>query len=87
MTALSVVGAQWRLRPQDCRLLWGTFMPWALRAGAHSPDLLTLYYEKHFDVRLASRHSQLTSEPSDSCKFFSMSDRAEQSAQESTTIP
>lgn len=50
MTALSVVGAQWRLRPQDRRLLWGTFMPWALRAGARSPDLLTLYYEKHFEV-------------------------------------
>ena len=50
MTALSVVGAQWRLRPQDRRLLWGTFMPWAVRAGARCPDLLTLYYEKHFEV-------------------------------------
>lgn len=52
MTALSVVGAQWRLRPQDRWLLWGTFMPWALRAGSRCPDLLTVYYEKHFEVCL-----------------------------------
>ena len=50
MTALSVVGAQWRLKPQDRRLLWSQYMPWALRAGAAAPDLLCLHYERHFEV-------------------------------------
>lgn len=51
MAALSVVGAQWRLKPQDRSLLWSRYMPWALRAGAAAPDLLCLHYERHFEVR------------------------------------
>ena len=50
MAALSVVGAQWRLKPQDRALLWSRYMPWALRAGAAAPDLLCLHYERHFEV-------------------------------------
>jgi len=50
MAALSVVGAQWRLKPAERRLLWRHFMPWALRAGASCPDLLMLHYEAHFEV-------------------------------------
>ena len=52
VAALSVAGAQWRLRPQDRVLLWRSFLPWALRAGARAPDLLTLHYERHFEVAI-----------------------------------
>ena len=50
MTALSVVGAQWRLKPEDRRVLIREFLPWAVRAGARSADLMCLYYEEHFEV-------------------------------------
>lgn len=50
MTALSVAGAQWRLKQQDRSLLWRHYLPWALRAGAAAPDLLCLQYERHFEV-------------------------------------
>ncbi len=50
MTALSVVGAQWRLKPEDRRVLVQEFLPWAVRAGARSADLMCLYYEEHFEV-------------------------------------
>lgn len=51
MTALSVAGAQYRLPPSDRAVLTRDFLPWALRAGTRSTDLMCLYYEEHFDVR------------------------------------
>ena len=52
MTALSVVGAQWRLKSADRAVLIRDFLPWAVRAGARSADLMCLYYEEHFQVTL-----------------------------------
>jgi hypothetical protein len=51
MTALSVVGASWRLKPADRGRLVSELLPWALQAGSRSADLMCLYYEKHFEVR------------------------------------
>ncbi|KAK9817023.1 hypothetical protein WJX72_008485 [[Myrmecia] bisecta] len=48
MTALSVLGAQWRLKPEQRARLLSEYVPWALRAGARSADLMSLYYEEHF---------------------------------------
>ncbi len=54
MTALSVLGGQFRLKAQTRAELYQDFLPWALRAGFRSADLMCLYYEKHFEVsRLA----------------------------------
>lgn len=52
MTALSVVGAQWRLKSADRAVLIRELVPWAVRAGARSADLMSLYYEEHFEVIL-----------------------------------
>ena len=51
MPALSVLGASWRLKPEERSLLLGTYIPWALHAGSRSADLMCLYYERHFEVR------------------------------------
>lgn len=48
MTALAVMGAQFRLPAQDRRLLWEVYLPWAMQAGLRSADLMCLYYERHF---------------------------------------
>ncbi len=50
MTALSVLGGQFRLKAQTRAELYQDFLPWALRAGFRSADLMCLYYEKHFEV-------------------------------------
>ena len=51
MTALSVVGASWRLKAGDRGRLLSELLPWALQAGSRSADLMCLYYERHFEVR------------------------------------
>ena len=50
MTALSVLGGQFRLKPRARAQLYQDFLPWAVRAGFRSADLMCLYYEKHFEV-------------------------------------
>ena len=50
MTALSVLGGQFRLKAETRAELYRDFLPWALRAGFRSADLMCLYYEKHFEV-------------------------------------
>lgn len=50
MTALSVMGASWRLKSQDRSRLINELLPWAVQAGSRSADLMCLYYEKHFEV-------------------------------------
>ncbi|EIE24601.1 ubiquinone biosynthesis protein [Coccomyxa subellipsoidea C-169] len=52
MTALSVVGASWRLKAQDRSRLINELLPWAVHAGSRSADLMCLYYEKHFEEGL-----------------------------------
>ena len=52
MPALSVLGASWRLKPEERSLLLGTYIPWALHAGSRSADLMCLYYERHFEVHI-----------------------------------
>ena len=53
MTALSVVGAQWRLPAADRAVLMRDFLPWAVRSGSRSTDLMCLYYEQHLEVHLS----------------------------------
>jgi ubiquinone biosynthesis protein COQ4 len=50
MTALSVMGASWRLKAQDRNRLVTELLPWAMQAGSRSADLMCLYYEQHFEV-------------------------------------
>ncbi|KAL6750485.1 ubiquinone biosynthesis protein [Haematococcus lacustris] len=52
MTGLAVLGAQYRLKPADRQLLQETFMPWAVRAGTRSRDLMNIYYEENFQEDL-----------------------------------
>jgi ubiquinone biosynthesis protein COQ4 len=61
MTALSVLGANWRLKPEDRTRLVTELVPWGLRAGSRSADLMCLYYEKHFHVS-----------PVPTCRTFNM---------------
>ncbi|BDA42733.1 Ubiquinone biosynthesis protein COQ4 homolog, mitochondrial [Coccomyxa sp. Obi] len=49
MTALSVMGASWRLKAEDRSRLISELLPWAVHAGSRSADLMCLYYEKHFE--------------------------------------
>lgn len=49
MCALSVAGGQLRLSRTDRRILFGHYLPWALRAGGECAHLLSIEYEKHFD--------------------------------------
>ena len=55
MTALSVVGASWRLKAADRARLATELLPWALHAGSRSADLMCLYYERHFEARARAR--------------------------------
>lgn len=52
MTGLAVLAGEWRLKAEDRRLLNEQFLPWALHAGARAPDLMCIYYEKHFQESL-----------------------------------
>lgn len=59
MAALSVAGAQWRLTPAERMQLNTQLLPWALRAGNLSTDLMCLYYEEHFKVVMPCREGML----------------------------
>lgn len=66
MAALSVAGAQWRLRPEERTRLNTQLLPWALRTGSSCADLVCLYYEEHFHESLADLQQrwQITPAPS-----------------------
>lgn len=59
MAALSVAGAQFRLTPDDRRLLWGVYAPWAMRTGLRCADLMCVYYERLFEEDIDSVRSRL----------------------------
>lgn len=52
MTALAVVAGEWRLKPEDRRVLNTVYLPWALKAGTRAADLMCIYYEKHLEEDL-----------------------------------
>lgn len=52
MTAMAVVGAQFKLSSTDRQLLQSVYLPWALRAGLRSADLMCIRYEDHFGEEL-----------------------------------
>ena len=52
--AAAVVGAAWRLAPADAAWLATTALPWAVRAGGRTADLVRLDYEGAFGEELAS---------------------------------
>lgn len=51
MAALSVAGAQYRLKERSRGVLRRELLPWAYRAGTSCEDLMCLYYERHLEVR------------------------------------
>ena len=59
MAALSVLGAQWRLKSEDRAFLMTELVPWSLQAGTRCADLMCLDYEDHFKVGLLSAASSL----------------------------
>ncbi|CAG9460290.1 unnamed protein product [Pedinophyceae sp. YPF-701] len=63
MCALSVLGAQTRLRASDRQLLWSTYVPWAVRAGTRSRDLMCIYYENHLEDDLQEFRARFRIEP------------------------
>ncbi|KAJ9519962.1 hypothetical protein QJQ45_014689 [Haematococcus lacustris] len=65
MTGLAVLGAQYRLKPADRQLLQETFLPWAVRAGTRSRDLMNIYYEENFqeDLEDMRRHYNILPAP------------------------
>ncbi len=50
MAALSVLGAQFRLKQEDRSRLMTDLIPWAVQAGSRCADLMCLRYESHFQV-------------------------------------
>ena len=50
MAALSVLGAQFRLKAEDRSRLMTDLVPWAIQAGSRCADLMCLRYENHFQV-------------------------------------
>jgi ubiquinone biosynthesis protein COQ4 len=53
MCFLSVVGGTIRLNPSKRDVLLRDYLPWALKAGRASSDLMCIYYEDHFHEDLA----------------------------------
>ncbi len=51
MAAMAVVAGQLKLKAADRTLLNQQMLPWALRAATRSTDLMSVYYEQHFEVR------------------------------------
>ena len=49
---MAVAAAQLRLSREDRAALWGTYVPWAARAGGRCADLVAIYYELHLEEAL-----------------------------------
>ncbi|KAL5722584.1 hypothetical protein ACHQM5_006091 [Ranunculus cassubicifolius] len=52
MCALSVVGGTARFNEKQRALFFKHYLPWATRAGMRCTDLISVYYEQHFDEDL-----------------------------------
>jgi ubiquinone biosynthesis protein COQ4 len=48
MTGLSV-GAMVRLKPAERERLWSIYLPWAVRSGLASKDLINVYWEEQLE--------------------------------------
>eukprot|EP01026_Neomeris_dumetosa_P059085 TRINITY_DN5515_c0_g1_i2.p1 TRINITY_DN5515_c0_g1~~TRINITY_DN5515_c0_g1_i2.p1 ORF type:complete len:227 (+),score=18.55 TRINITY_DN5515_c0_g1_i2:31-711(+) len=47
MTGLAVLGAQYKLKPEQRIRLWKEYVLWAIRVGSSCEDLMCIYYENH----------------------------------------
>ena len=65
MTALAVAAGEARLGAADRAVLNGTYLPWAVGAGARSADLMCIYYERHLeeDLEALRRRWRITPAP------------------------
>uniref|UniRef100_A0A0C9RP83 Ubiquinone biosynthesis protein COQ4 homolog, mitochondrial n=1 Tax=Wollemia nobilis TaxID=56998 RepID=A0A0C9RP83_9CONI len=52
MCFLSVVGGSLRLKGKRREMFFKHYFPWAIRAGMNCEDIMSIYYEKHFDEDL-----------------------------------
>lgn len=66
MTGLAVAGGMAKLSPKNRTIMLREYLPWAIRAGARSADLMCIYYEKHFEENLEElrRRWRITTAPS-----------------------
>ena len=67
MTGMAVLAAEWRLDRERRRLLNTVYLPWALRAGSQSADLMCLYYEDHFQEDIDILRQRWRIQPSPTC--------------------
>jgi len=63
MTAMAVAAGEYRMKPEDRAEMNKVFLPWAVRAGAQAADLMTIYYERHFDENLEELRKKWRIEP------------------------
>ena len=63
MTAMAVVAGEYRMKPEDRKEMNKTYLPWAVRAGSQAADLMTIYYERHFDEELEQLRKKWRIEP------------------------
>ena len=52
MTGLAVLGGQTKLSTEDRQILWNSYLPWAAKTGLRCADLMSIYYEHHFEEDL-----------------------------------
>jgi len=52
MTGLAVLGGQSKLSAEDRQVLWNSYLPWAAKTGLRCADLMSIYYEHHFEEDL-----------------------------------
>lgn len=63
MTGMAVVAGEFKMKPEDRDQMNKVFLPWAMKAGAQAADLMTIYYEKHFDENLEEVRRKWRIEP------------------------
>ncbi|XP_057818498.1 ubiquinone biosynthesis protein COQ4 homolog, mitochondrial isoform X2 [Cryptomeria japonica] len=52
MCLLSIIGGSIRLKGKRREIFFKHYFPWAIRAGMNCTDIMSIYYEKHFDEDL-----------------------------------
>jgi ubiquinone biosynthesis protein COQ4 len=66
MTAMAVAAGEYRMKSEDRAKMNKIYLPWAVKAGAQAADLMTVYYEKHFDENLEELRKKWRIQPAPS---------------------
>ena len=63
MTGMAVIAGMARLKAKDREVMRTRYLPWAIRAGSKSADLMTLFYEQYFEEDLKALRDAWRIEP------------------------